>query len=107
MNIVTWNVNSIRSREAYVRAYLEDTAPDVLCIQELKAMEDQIPMSLFEDLNYHTAIHGQKSWNGVMIASKKPISDVVKGFPGEENDDARFIKATVDGIPIVNLYLFN
>ena len=97
-------VNSIRSREPYVAEFLDEIQPDVPCLQELKATAEQVPMDLFESRGYHVVLSGQKRWNGVLIASKRPISSPIIGFPGEEGEDARMIGATIDGFTIVNLY---
>lgn len=103
MNIVTWNVNSLKARAPFVEWYLDHAEPDVLCIQELKLDADSVPRELFESRGYELAIHGQKQWNGVAIASKLPITDVEYGFSGEE-EQARLIAATVGGIRIVDVY---
>ncbi|MEM7483161.1 MAG: exodeoxyribonuclease III [Acidobacteriota bacterium] len=105
MRIVTWNVNSLNARQDYVGHYLDAESPDVLCIQELKMEEDKIPRDLFEERGYpHLAIHGQKSWNGVLIASKSPLENVAKGLPEVDDGQSRMIAATVGGLRLVNLY---
>jgi exodeoxyribonuclease III len=104
MKIVSWNVNSIRSRAGYVGQFLDEESPDVLCIQELKTTEDNVPVDLFEERGYSLAVYGQKRWNGVLVASKLPISSVELGFSGEEGGDARMIKVEVGGLQLVNLY---
>ena len=103
MKLVTWNVNSINVRGPLVGQFLDAEAPDVLCIQELKMPAERVPRELFEQRGYHIAIHGQLRWNGVLIAAKQPLQDVVAGFEGEEGQ-ARMICATVGGLRIVNLY---
>ncbi len=103
MRIVTWNVNSLKAREELVGLYLDQESPDVLCLQELKLETSKVPVELFEDRGYHLACHGQKSWNGVLIASKTPITDVHRGLP-DDDGQARSIAATVDNIQLVNLY---
>ena len=82
LSIVTWNVNSLKAREEYVADYLDTAAPDVLCLQELKLTDDAVPRDLFESRGYELAIHGQKQWNGVLIASKSPLSAGVSGSIG-------------------------
>ncbi len=104
MKIVTWNVNSLKARHDYVEGYLDTAKPDVLCLQELKLQTDAVPRELFESRGYHLAIHGQKQWNGVLIASKSPLTDVVCGLPGGDEGESRLVAATVDGIRIVDLY---
>ena len=104
MKIVTWNVNSLNAREELVARFLDAEAPDVLAIQELKIEEDQVPRDLFAARGYHLAIHAQRRWNGVLIASKTPLTDVMAGLPEAEGDEARVIAATTAGVRFVNLY---
>lgn len=108
MRIVTWNVNSLRAREDYVRLYLEERAPDVLCLQELRADVEDLPLQLLEDHGYRWTVRAQKQRNGVLIAGRGAaceLVDPVEGHAGiEEADDARFVAATVAGLRIVNVY---
>jgi len=76
-SIATWNINSVRLRAGLVERYLNARQPDVLCLQEIKCMNDQFPAKTFEDLGYkHQAVHGQKGYHGVAIVSKRPIEEV-------------------------------
>ena len=96
MKIATWNVNSVKARLDTARAWLADGAPDVICFQEIKTTDEAFPTDAFESLGYNTATHGQKSYNGVAILSKRPLEDVVRGLPGSEGDDhARYIEAVI------------
>jgi DNA polymerase-1 len=104
MQLVTWNVNSLKAREAFVFDYLDETQPDVICLQELKLEEDAVPKELFEQRGYNVAIHGQRQWNGVLIASKKPISNVVTGLPDGDDGQSRLIACEIEGLKLVNLY---
>lgn len=104
MRIVTWNVNSLKARQDFVSLFLDAVSPEVVCLQELKLEASKVPTELFEERGYHLAIHGQKSWNGVLIASKTPISDVVRGLPNADEGQARSIAATASGIRFLNLY---
>ncbi len=104
MRIITWNVNSLKAREDYVRLFLDEVAPDVLCLQELKLEASKVPAEMFEERGYHLAIHGQKSWNGVLIASKTELDDVERGLPEVDEGQARAIAATTAGIRLLNLY---
>ena len=88
MRIATWNVNSVKARLGHVLVYLRQTAPDVLLLQELKVVDEAFPALEIEDLGYNLALHGQKTYNGVAILSKRPIEDVRRGLPGGEGDDA-------------------
>jgi exodeoxyribonuclease-3 len=78
---------------------------DILCFQELKALDEVFPYENFESLGYQCEVFGQKTYNGVAICSKRPLDDVVKGF-GDPAWDAqkRFIAATIEGIRIINIY---
>lgn len=108
MKIVTWNVNSLRMRLAHVGAFLDAHAPDVLLLQETKVEDAKFPRLEFESRGYHVAIHGQKSYNGVAIASKTPLTDVVNGFNGHVfNDHARLISATTNGVRVASVYVPN
>ncbi|MCB9758508.1 MAG: exodeoxyribonuclease III [Alphaproteobacteria bacterium] len=104
MRIVTWNINSLNVRKDHVAAYLDRVAPDVLCLQELKMTEGKVPRSLFESRGYQLAILGQKTYNGVLIASKADITDVERGYAPADRGQARLIAGTVDGVRIVNAY---
>lgn len=108
MKIVTWNVNSIKVRVPHVCDYLRATSPDVLLLQETKVADDKFPALEIEDLGYSIAIHGQRTYNGVAILSKHPMEDVIRGLPGNTDDDqSRYIEATIDGLRIGSLYLPN
>ena len=94
MKIVTWNVNSVRTRLPHLIAYLREAEPDVLCLQELKCLEEQFPRAEVESAGYNLAIHGQKSFNGVAILSRRPI-EARPGLPGDESDvQSRYLEAT-------------
>lgn len=97
MKIATWNVNSVRTRVEQAVAWLKDASPDVVCLQELKCTDDQFPREPFESLGYNCAVHGQKSYNGVAILSKRPIEDATPRLPGgdESDDHARYIEAII------------
>src|SRR6201995_1593084 len=98
MKIATWNVNSIRIRVDAAMQWLKEANPDVVCLQELKCQDEQFPREPFEALGYNCAVHGQKSYNGVAILSKRPLEDVTPRLPGGENDDhARYLEAVVTG----------
>ena len=102
MQIATWNINSVRTRPQNLLRYLREVAPDVLCLQELKCTEEQFPRLEIEAEGYNIAVHGQKSWNGVAILSKRPM-DAQAGLPGDETDaQARYIEAvvTTDTAPV-------
>ena len=111
MIIATWNVNSVRQRLDHLLGYLKEQEPDVLCLQELKCQDDAFPRLEVESAGYNVAVHGQKTFNGVAILSKRPV-EVRTGLPGDENDaHARYIEATVpDGdriVRVASIYLPN
>lgn len=111
MQIATWNVNSVRQRLDHLVRYLRDVSPDVLCLQELKCVDEAFPHLEVEACGYNVAVHGQKGFNGVAILSKAPI-EVMRGLPGDEADShARYIEALVphgEGVVRVGcLYLPN
>ncbi|MEN9542244.1 MAG: exodeoxyribonuclease [Cyanobacteriota bacterium] len=116
MRIATWNVNSVRTRLDQVVAWLEQTQPDVLCLQETKVADALFPHAAFEALGYATAISGQKAYNGVAILSRLPLEDVRIGFEALLPDDPeaqqlseqkRVISALIDGVRVLNLYVPN
>ena len=112
MKIATFNVNSIKARLANLTTWLQEAAPDIVCLQELKCVDDAFPRSEIEGLGYNVAVHGQKTYNGVAILSKLPLEDVTKGLPGgTEDEQARYIEAVVstdDGaIRVSSIYLPN
>lgn len=108
MKIVTWNVNSIRTRLERVKAWVASHAPDVLCLQEIKVVDEDFPAEVFAELGYHVETYGQKTYNGVAILSRGEPSDVVRGLPHDgEGAEARAIAATIDGVRVINVYVPN
>lgn len=107
MNITTWNVNSLRARLERVVAWIDAYQPDVLCMQELKCQDAEVPLLPFLERGYTVEAHGQKSYNGVAIASRRPMTEVVRGLPDPTDPQARGISAVIDGVRIVNLYVPN
>jgi exodeoxyribonuclease-3 len=110
--IASWNVNSIKTRTEAAASWLREAQPDVLCLQELKCQDSAFPRMIFEDLGYNLAVFGQKTYNGVAILSKWPISDITMGLPGfREDDQARYIEGVI-GLPggavrVASIYLPN
>ena len=84
MKIATWNVNSIKARLEPALAWLKAADPDVLCLQEIKTVDENFPREAFESLGYSCAVHGQKSYNGVAILSRQPIEDVTPRLPAPD-----------------------
>ncbi len=112
MKLATWNVNSIKARLDAARAWLKEAEPDVVCLQETKTTDEAFPADAFESLGYNCAVHGQKTYNGVAILSKRPLEDVTPRLPGGNGDDhARYIEAVVPGehgiVRVASLYAPN
>lgn len=109
MRIATYNVNGINGRLPVLLRWLEEARPDVVCLQELKAMQDRFPEAAIAEAGYSAIWNGQKSWNGVAILSRvgMPV-ETRRRLPGEPGDDqSRYIEAAVNGILIGGLYLPN
>lgn len=109
MKLATYNVNGVNGRLPVLLRWLEETSPDVVCLQELKAPQEKFPEQALLDAGYHAVWHGQKSWNGVAILSKSAdLKEVRVGLPGDDDDlQSRYIEAMVNGILIGCLYLPN
>ncbi|MEV0660793.1 exodeoxyribonuclease III [Actinomadura luteofluorescens] len=130
MRLATWNVNSVKARLPRLLAWLDETKPDVVCLQETKCRADLFPAAEVEELGYATAAHGDGRWNGVAVLSRVGIEDVSNGFPGEpayageagaEGEDeqmelnepvllapeARAVGATCGGVRVWSLYAPN
>ncbi|RXF74568.1 exodeoxyribonuclease III [Hansschlegelia zhihuaiae] len=96
MLIATWNVNSIKSRIDLATRWLQEARPDLVCLQEIKCVDEAFPRAEIEALGYNVAVHGQKSYNGVAILSRAPIEDVVMRLPGDDADEhARYVEVVV------------
>jgi exodeoxyribonuclease-3 len=109
MKIATYNVNGVNGRLPVLLRWLAETAPDVVCLQELKAPEEKFPLQAINDAGYQAIWHGQKSWNGVAILSRSgDMKELRRGLPGDPDDiHSRYIEALVDGIVVGCLYLPN
>lgn len=110
MRLATWNVNSLKARLDRVLAWTQRHAPDILCMQETKLADDALPLLDFKALGYDLAHHGMGQWNGVAIASRIGIEDVVAGLPaadGWTDDGGRFLAATCGGVRVASIYVPN
>jgi exodeoxyribonuclease III len=109
MKVATYNVNGVNGRLPVLLRWLEETRPDVACLQELKAPDEKFPEKEIRDAGYHAIWHGQKSWNGVAILSRDPdIKECRRGLPGDPDDThSRYIEAIVNNTVIGCLYLPN
>lgn len=108
MKLITWNVNSLRTRLERVLALLEQQQPDVLCLQETKVTDDAFPHEAFAPLGYRAEAFGQRTYNGVALLSRHPLQAVQRGFPGDPlPTEARVIAAEVEGVRVINVYVVN
>ena len=108
MKLATWNINSIRARTDRLIAWLAANAPDVLCLQETKVEDVGFPTDALRAAGYEVATFGQKSYNGVAIASRTPLAGVTRGLgDGLPDEDARVIAATVGDLRIICVYVPN
>ena len=109
MKIATYNVNGINSRLPVLLRWLNETAPDVVCLQELKAPQEKFPENAIQEAGYNAIWHGQKSWNGVAILARNlQLKEIRRELPGDPDDsNSRYIEAMIDGILVGCLYLPN
>ena len=112
MRIATWNINGVKARVDNLLRWLKEASPDVVCLQEIKTLEDTFPAAPIEALGYNVAVHGQKGFHGVALLSKHPIEAVQKGLPPVDGDaQARFISgliSTANGaVRVVSAYMPN
>ncbi len=112
MKVATWNINGVKARIGNLLAWLQQAAPDVVCLQEIKSQTDAFPSAEIEALGYNVAVHGQKGFNGVALLSRRPIEDVRRGLPGEPDEtQSRYIEGVISTergvVRIGGLYLPN
>jgi exodeoxyribonuclease III len=113
MRIATWNVNSVLARLPRLLEWLEQAAPDVVCLQETKVGPDAFPADAITELGYEVAQNGEGRWNGVAIVSKAGLADVAPGLPGdpgfpdEKTLEARTIAATCGPVRLRSVYVPN
>ncbi len=109
MKVATWNVNSIRQREAHVGRWLEREQPDILFLQEIKCESPAFPADAFAALGYRADVVGQKAYNGVAVLSRIPFKVTHRALPGLDAEDAqsRYIEIVADGMTLIGIYLPN
>jgi exodeoxyribonuclease-3 len=109
MKIATYNVNGVNGRLPVLLRWLEESRPDVACLQELKAPDEKFPEAAIRELGYDAVWHGQKSWNGVAILSRVgEIHEIRRGLPGDPDDShSRYLEAAVNGLVVASIYLPN
>ena len=113
MRIATWNVNSVLARLPRLVEWLEQAAPDVVCLQETKVGADAFPADAVQPLGYAVAHHGEGRWNGVAVLSRVGLADVAlglpadPGFPDEHTPEARTLAATCGPVRVRSVYVPN
>jgi exodeoxyribonuclease III len=108
MKIATYNVNSIRIRLPVILSWLEKHQPDVLCVQETKCQDEEFPALGLASSGYHVSFRGMKAYNGVAMLTRSLPDSVIYGFDdGGEPDEARLMRAQIDGVTVINTYVPN
>jgi exodeoxyribonuclease-3 len=107
MKLATWNVNSIRVRLPQLLDWLAVAQPDVVCLQELKTEAPGFPREALEAAGYACAVNGQKTYNGVAILARTPLSDIAADIPGFADEHKRVLAATVKDMRVVCVYCPN
>ena len=112
IRVATWNVNSVRQRLDHLLGWLRESAPDVVCLQEIKCLDEAFPCAEIEALGYNVATVGQKGFNGVAILSKRPMEIAERALPGDADDpQARYLEAVVStatgALRVASIYLPN
>lgn len=112
MQVATFNVNSVKQRIGHLCDWLKETSPDIVCLQEIKCVDEAFPRMEIEALGYNVETHGQKTFNGVALLSKHPFDEVIRGLPGDDEDQqARYIEGVISTkkgvVRVGGLYLPN
>jgi exodeoxyribonuclease-3 len=109
MKIATFNINGIKARLPRLVEWLEETQPDVACLQELKSSDETMPTAEIEAAGYSFLYHGQKGFNGVAILARgtEPV-EIQRGLAGEaEDEQSRYLEADAHGLRVASIYLPN
>jgi exodeoxyribonuclease III len=107
MKLATWNVNSLKIRLPQVLRWLQESPVDILCLQETKLTDDKFPQAEIEAAGYQVAFAGQKTYNGVAILSRFPMSQVVANNPLFPDEQKRVLAATIEGMRVICAYIPN
>jgi exodeoxyribonuclease III len=107
LKLASWNVNSLKIRLDQVLDWLESTKTDILALQETKLIDENFPLSVFAERGYHVVYAGQKTYNGVAIISRFPITDVVTDLVDYHDPQRRIMTATIGDLRLINLYVPN
>lgn len=105
--LASWNVNSLKVRLEQVLEWLDSSQIDAIGLQETKLVDEQFPAAAFIEKGYHLVFSGQKTYNGVAVISKQPISDVTMDIPGLDDPQRRILAVTIGDIRLINLYVPN
>jgi exodeoxyribonuclease-3 len=105
--IATWNVNSLRVRSEQLHDWLSAHGPDVIALQETKIQDPDFPQAQFTAAGYHSVFSGQKTYNGVALLSRQPMTDVVRDIPDFDDPPRRVLAATIGDFRVINLYVPN
>ncbi|WP_454781994.1 exodeoxyribonuclease III [Legionella sp. WA2022007384] len=107
LKLASWNVNSLKIRLDQVLEWFDSSRVDVLALQETKLLDENFPMTAFMEKGYHVVFSGQKTYNGVAVISRYPLSDVLTNIPDFDDPQRRVLAVTVAGIRLINLYVPN
>ncbi|NIO41049.1 MAG: exodeoxyribonuclease III [Burkholderiales bacterium] len=107
MKLATWNVNSLKVRLEQLLDWIGSGAPEVICLQETKLDDPKFPVEDIQDAGYQVVFSGQKTYNGVAIASRVAGADIVRGIPGFADEQKRVIAATIGTLRVINVYVPN
>ncbi len=112
MLVATWNINGVKARIETLTAWLDESGVDIVCLQEIKSVDEGFPRAEIERAGWHVETHGQKGFNGVALLSRTPPEQIERGLPGDETDEqSRFITGlwnTASGpLRVAGLYLPN
>ena len=111
MKISSWNVNSVRARLDNIIKYINLSSPDILLLQEIKTEKKNFPYESFKQLGYESYVHGQKSYNGVSILSKRKIKEINTNLPGDKIKQSRIISTDIKIknkiVNLINIYVPN
>ena len=107
MKFATWNVNSLNVRLPHVLDWLNEVKPDVLCLQETKQEDSKFPYDALKGAGYEAVHIGQKTYNGVAILSRHPLTDIQRNIPGFADDQQRVIAASINDVRVVCAYIPN
>lgn len=107
MKLTTWNVNSLKVRLPQLLDWLPVAQPDVVCLQETKLTDEAFPKADIEAAGYQVVFSGQKTYNGVAILGRSPLTDVQMGIPGFADEQKRVLAATIEGVRVVCVYIPN